>query len=157
MTVSRRWLAGLLILGWSLPVAVPAVEQNEARALVGLVFDRLDCDMDGRVDVGEVDEHFSQMWMPIDVDRSRTLNRREYAMTHRAVADDVADRLYRDADGDADGTVDVREFRQHVKRMILAVDSDGDREVDRANAGLRALPDFRSPRLRLGAADPGQP
>jgi Ca2+-binding EF-hand superfamily protein len=111
--------------------------------------------MVGRVDLGEVDEHLSQLWLPIDLDRSQTLQRTEYAMTHRAVSDDVAERLFRDADVNGDGEIDVREFRRHLKRMIRVLDSNGDGEIDRADAGLAPLPDFRSPRLRIGAAAMG--
>jgi hypothetical protein len=161
MRVFHTLLAGLLVVAGVLPSLAgaggkdAAVDRDAAGALVSLVFDRLDCNMSGRVDVSEVDEHIALLWMPIDIDRSQTLQRHEYAMTHRTVGDDVAETLFRDADSNADGVVDVREFRQHVKRMILVLDANGDGEIDRADAGLAALPDFRSPRLRIGTAGPG--
>lgn len=106
--------------------------------MVAIIFDRLDCDLDGTVEVAEVDDHFAQVWAPLDVDRSRSLSRTEYARTHPALPDTAARALFTDADADGDGRVNANEFRLHLQRMIRTLDADGDYVVSRADAGLAA-------------------
>ena len=59
------------------------VEAKHARALIGAFFQVLDCDLEGNVELSEIDDHFAQVWGPIDLDRSRALSAREYWKMHR--------------------------------------------------------------------------
>ena len=139
--ISSRW--GIAAVCWVLCSACLAeepVDRDSAAAVVNLVFNRLDCDLDGTVEPEEVDEHLGQLWHPIDVDRSRWLNAREYAMSHRSVSVEVGASLFDEADADADGKISVDEYQAHLKRMILRVDDDGDREVSRPDVGLKPWP-----------------
>lgn len=129
--------------------------QGPARAVVNLIYNRLDCDLDGTVESDEVDDHIAQLWHPIDSDRSRSLTAKEYAMTHRAVDADTDKVLFQDADANADGQVSVDEFRAHLKRALLAVDADGDFEVTRQEAGLKPLPQPFTRRVVLKGAKRG--
>ncbi|MEZ5582764.1 MAG: EF-hand domain-containing protein [Candidatus Competibacteraceae bacterium] len=119
------------------------IEQSHAKAVVQAIFNRLDCDLDGTVDPSEVGEHIAQLWHPIDRDQSRTLSKKEYALTHRAVPEDIGTALFRDADADGDGQISVSEFRHHLERMIVKVDSNGDREVSLTEVGLKPMPTFK--------------
>ncbi|MEE4379603.1 MAG: EF-hand domain-containing protein [Candidatus Competibacteraceae bacterium] len=116
------------------------IKQNHALAVVKAVFSRLDCDLDGTIDPSEVDDHFAQLWHPIDRDRSRTLSKNEYALSHRSVPDTIGTALFRDADADTNGQISVTEYRKHLERMILTVDQDGDREVSLTDVGLKPMP-----------------
>lgn len=136
-------LAGWILLA-TLSLAPPGfaspMSHEGAVAVVNLLFNALDCDLDGTVEPAEVDDHFGQLWLPVDRDQSQTLSRGEYAMTHRKMDDAGSDALFADADANRDGEVDVNEYRAHVKRMILLVDSDGDREATRPDVGLKPWP-----------------
>jgi Ca2+-binding EF-hand superfamily protein len=120
------------------------VDPPHAQAVVNAVFGLLDCDLDGVIDPTEVDEHFAQLWHPADRDQSRMLSRKEYALLHRAVPDAIAAALFREADADADGQVSPNELRQHLQRMILRVDTNGDREVASADIGLNPMPTWKN-------------
>ncbi|NJN45620.1 MAG: hypothetical protein HC808_03025 [Candidatus Competibacteraceae bacterium] len=58
--------------------------------------------------------------------------------------DDIGIALFRDADANGDDRISVSEFRKHLERMILAVDSDGDREVSLKDVGLKPMPTFKT-------------
>ena len=132
-----------------------APDLADAKSVLNLLFYPLDCDMDGVIDPGEVDEHISQLWLPIDGDRSRTLSPKEYAMTHRTLDAKSDAVLFADADANHDGVVGVDEFRAHVKRMIRLLDTDGDREISRGDAGLKPLPKPIRRRPALANSDTG--
>jgi hypothetical protein len=118
------------------PAAEGAPAPHQASAIVAAVFDRLDCDYDGTIDIGEIDEHFAMIWLPADGDRSRGLSRREYSAMHGAlsVADEAA--LFRDADADGSGQVTAWELRLHLQRLVEMLDDDGDYEISRADTGM---------------------
>ncbi len=127
------------------------LQREYAKAVVNLLFNRLDCDLDGTVEPSEVDDHIAQLWHPIDNDRSRSLSPKEYAMSHRALAADGEQALFDNADANRDGQISVDEYRAHVKRAIVAVDTDGDREATRLDAGLNPWPKPFAKRIVLNA------
>lgn len=157
MKISRGVVLGVLLCTMG-PVVAPAADgigRDHARAVVNLIFNALDCDVDGVVDPGEVDEHFAQLWHPIDRDRSRTLSPREYALTHHEVAEPIAQALFADADANGDGDVDFREFNAHIKRLIIVIDNDGDLEISRADVGLKPWPMPKARRFTFARRLPG--
>jgi hypothetical protein len=120
------------------------VDKEQAQAVVGSIFDLLDCETTGSIDTFEVDDHFSQVWLPADRDHSRTLSRREYAYTHYPMSKGKSEALFREADANSDGQLQAMEFRLHLQRMIQALDADGNREVTRQEAGLKPHPSPKS-------------
>lgn len=127
------WI-GITLLAWAgaAPAQTPLDRETALTALLS-VFDRMDCDHNGLIDPGEIDEHFSQVWSPADLDRSRSLSASEFARTHRPLPGPAADALFRAADRDADGRVDADELRAHLRELILRFDGNGDWEVSRAD------------------------
>ncbi len=115
------------------------VGSEHAKAVLYIVFDRLDCDLEGTIDTAEVDDHFAQIWHPADLDQSMSLSRKEYQLVHAPVTRGIATALFKDADTDANGHIGAGEFRDHLQRMILTLDANGDFEVTRQEAGLKAL------------------
>jgi hypothetical protein len=147
---SAQNLAILVLAGWcAFATAVAEISEDQARAVAGRVFNALDCDINGFVEPNEVDDHFAQLWHPIDVDRSRSLNPREYAMTHDKLDDAAASALFVDADTNSDGEVSPREFGDHLRRVIVLLDTDGDNEISRADAGVKPFPTFKARRFSL--------
>lgn len=127
------------------------------KAMVNATFNLLDCDTDGIIDPFEVDEHFSQLWLPVDRDHSRSLSKKEYFYTHRTVSKKVEDFLFRDADRNLDKKVSPEEFQRQMERAIGSLDSDQDGEVVRSDVGLKPMVIFRKPikvqQERSGTAD----
>lgn len=113
---------------------------THAQAVISRVFDSLDCNLIGQIDISEVDDHFAQVWHPADLDRSMSLSKAEYDRIHAPISAPMSAVLFTDADSNADGLIGAREFRNHLQRLILTLDADGDHEVSRAEAGLKPLP-----------------
>jgi hypothetical protein len=131
------------------------IDEVQAKAITSRVFNALDCDTNGYVEPSEVDDHFAQLWHPIDIDRSRSLTPREYAKTHKKLDERAAKALFADADANANGEVDVREFGDHLRRMILILDTDGDYEISRDDVGLKPFPTFKARRFGFAQRSPG--
>ncbi len=134
----------LLITLCATPLAA-ANESNEselkrehAQALIGAFFQVLDCDLEGNVELSEIDDHFAQVWGPIDLDRSRALSSREYWKMHRPLTPEGDAALWRDADRDGDSLVSPAELRSQLRRLMPLLDADGDLEISGAEAGFVA-------------------
>ncbi|MEL6185463.1 MAG: hypothetical protein AAFU79_12640 [Myxococcota bacterium] len=113
------------------PVAAPPSPQEELRSAVTVLFEvfpHLDCELDRVVDVGEVDEHNSQVFRRYDSDHSINLSRNEYERIHlqEPATSDIG---FTAADRDGDGLITVIEFRNHLSSALQAVDADNDGEV----------------------------
>lgn len=136
--IGKTWLSIVIFLSVvpSGAVGDEGATQEQARAVVSEIFDRLDCEIDGIIEPDEVDEHFAQVWLPADSDRSRWLSPKEYSLTHKPVPDPVGETLFRDADSDKNGQIDAREFRSQLQRMIKTLDLDRNGEITRKDAGL---------------------
>lgn len=159
--IHKAWpslVASLLVLPQGV-IGDEGVGQEQARAVVSAIFDRLDCEFDGVIEPDEVDEHFAQVWLPADRDRSRFLSSNEYSRTHRSVPDQTGAALFRDADSNEDGQVVASEFRLHLQRMIKTLDLDHNGEITRKDAGLKTQ-SWRPKRVfapvprRFGKKDP---
>jgi hypothetical protein len=128
------------ILAANLAIGDQGIDKEQAQAVVGSIFDRLDCESAGTIDSAEVDDHFSQVWLPADRDRSRTLTKMEYSQIHLPVSKASGKLLFLDADANADGQIQASELRLHLQRMIKTLDADGNHEVSRKEAGLKPHP-----------------
>lgn len=115
------------------------LSRAEAAAVVDKVFNVLDCDIDGVIDRLEIDEHFAQLWLPLDTDRSGALSKLEYTYVHRAVPEATAKKLFADADADKDKNVTPIEFQKHMERMIQIVDDEGDGDIMRDDVGFKPV------------------
>lgn len=106
----------------------PELELRSAVTVLFEVFPHLDCELDRIVDVGEVDEHNSQVFRRYDRDHSINLSREEYAQIHLHEPTTL-ETGFATADRDGDGVITVMEFRNHLSGALKAVDVDDDGEV----------------------------
>lgn len=111
-----------------------------AQQILGGLFDRLDCDMDGTIDQAEIDDHFSQIWLPADTDASRALSVREYTLVSGSLS--ASERLiaFQAADANADGSISTHELRGHLFGLIELLDDNGDLELSLADLNLPPAP-----------------
>ncbi len=125
-----------------------SVRPDQARAVLQNLFSALDCDMAGDIDAGEVDDHFGQVWLPVDRDRSRLLDRSEYSRVHHAIPAADSRALFADADRNGDDGIDHNEYRAHLQRLLEVLDADANGSVTREEAGFadtrNVLPDFQT-------------
>ncbi|MEM1230945.1 MAG: hypothetical protein AAGI15_10440, partial [Pseudomonadota bacterium] len=136
----------LALLGAS-PGVAAELTATTADLVVKRIYMQLDCDLDGAVEPDEVDEHFAQVWAPMDRDGSRTLSSTEYwqllgsaVSTQPVAADARVQQLFGDADADANQAIDPAEMRAHLRRLIVLADRNGDYEVTRPEVGLAPWP-----------------
>lgn len=122
-----------------------SVSKEDAAAVIGYIFSRLDCDLEGTVEVSEVDDHFAQVWTPLDIDWSRSLSPKEYSLTHVAKTEASARTLYEHADRNGDGRIGYTEFRLHLQELVAVLDANDDREVSRAEVMLAIADTAESP------------
>lgn len=149
-TFVTRGFGGLLLLcGANLSHAdsetialaqLPTTTTIPAQALVRSIFDRLDCDLDGTIEVDEVDEHFAQIWLPADQDTSRALSKKEFQTLHGNMRADQAESLFKEADADGDQWVNASELRRNLRQLVALADGNGDHEVSREEVGLQPHP-----------------
>lgn len=151
-------MASRLVLALALCCSGSAAAELTASAadlVVQRIYNQLDCDLDGTVEPDEVDEHFAQVWAPMDRDGSRTLSAMEYGqLVGTGGAPQARERqrqLFRDADADASAAIDPAEMRAHLRRLIVLADRNGDYEVTRTEVGLAARPPARNRRPEPGA------
>lgn len=115
------------------PEAALATDGPAAAAFVLIpVFDILDCNRADAIDAAQVEEHFSQMFAPLDRDRSRTLSLDEYVGAIRGAERQARERLFARIDVNTDGIASVKEYRNHLFEMIELADTNKDGEVTRA-------------------------
>ncbi len=102
------------------------------------LFDLLDCDMDGTIEQAEIDDHFSQIWLPSDRDASQTLSAREFVLISGALSETQRSDTFNAADANADDVVSAAELRVYLFGLIELLDDNGDFELSRADLGLPA-------------------
>ena len=88
------------------------VDLAEAKKAAGDLFDKLDTDKDGTLDVKELKGRLSRKdFAAADPDKDKTLTKDEYLA--------VVEQRFKVADGDNDGTVSAAEFRSRSGRALL--------------------------------------
>lgn len=105
--------------------------RQQASAFLVPVFDILDCTDQGFIESGEVDEHFAQVFNPMDRNRSRSLSRSEYLRYGSAETLSLREAAFDGIDTDRDQSVSALEFRSYLFQIIEIADTDGDGEVTR--------------------------
>ena len=60
----------------------PQMTPAHAKAMLQRQFQNFDCENQGRIFIGEVDDHFAQLWLPADGNQNQKLTPREYQRTH---------------------------------------------------------------------------
>lgn len=123
-----------------------------AEVLLGPFFGTLDCDQQGYIDGGQVDEHFSQLFAPYDLDRSRTLTRNEYlAISPPGPLRERREQLFAAGDRDGDGLSSANEYRRHLHEALQTADGDRNGEVTRQELRTPAFSAEGSPAQQQGA------
>ena len=88
------------------------IDLNEAKAAASLVFDKLDVDHDGTLSRAELRGRVPQQdWAIADPDGDKTLTKDEYL--------NYVEFAFKRADKNGDGTVDAKEARSHAGRLLL--------------------------------------
>lgn len=93
------------------------------------VFEILDCDREGLIDRGQVDEHFGQLFAPRDLNRSHTLDVDEYVRGTAGAQRRRFSVAFAAADRDESGELTSDEFIDHLYRLVDQADADGDGSV----------------------------
>jgi Ca2+-binding EF-hand superfamily protein len=89
-----------------------SVDENEAKAAAGAVFDRLDADHDGTVDERELQGRLtSTQFHEADPDHDKTLTKNEYLVAAR--------KALRAADRDNDNSVDANELQTPAGKVLI--------------------------------------
>jgi len=121
---------GALVVGMSLVVAqdgVPSpqaaltaydtdkdgtIDENEAKAAAGTVFDKLDADRDGTLDEKELQGRLTgSQFREADPDNDKTLTKDEYLV--------FVVKTFKAANRDNDGTIDTKELQTPAGRTFL--------------------------------------
>lgn len=126
-------------------VCVAADPIDEQRALAGFIlkppiFNFLDCENDGTIEKGEVDEHFPQVFFIYDKDRSRDLSRSEYVSSTHPEDKALQARIFKLMDSNGDNLVSTTEYRLYFYQIIDSADINSDGEVS-----LQELAQLQSP------------
>jgi Ca2+-binding EF-hand superfamily protein len=88
------------------------IDETEAKAAGGALFDRLDADKDGTLDEKELTGHMNRRQLAeADPDNDKTVSRDEYMV--------FVTKAFRAANRDNDGTVDARELETPAGRAFL--------------------------------------
>jgi hypothetical protein len=88
------------------------MDENEAKAAAGALFDKLDADKDGTLDEKELQGHMTKrQFAEADPDNDKTLTRDEYLM--------FVTKAFKVANRDNDGTLDARELQSPAGRTFL--------------------------------------
>lgn len=95
------------------------------------LFDTLDCDRKDAIDDGQIDEHFSQLFAPMDLDQSRSLTLSEFVRSSRTNARPRQEAVFSLADRNGDGLVSALEYGEFLVTMIGLADTDKDGDVTR--------------------------
>lgn len=133
------------------PAPAPVEPPPDPYFVLGPYFDILDCDREGLIDTGQIDEHFTQLFGPLDMDRSRNLTPGEFIhhTQHRSRSRQEA--AFKMADKDGDDLVSVNEFLAFYYGMVEAADTNRDGEVDLQE--LRASDLTRKPAAAAAQAE----
>jgi Ca2+-binding EF-hand superfamily protein len=90
------------------------IDENEAKAAAGAVFDKLDVDKDGTLDEKELQGRLTSMqFREADPDHDNTLTKDEYVV--------FVAKAFRRANRDTDGTLDARELQAPAGRAFLLI------------------------------------
>lgn len=120
------------------PALAEPSERELARFLLTPVFDILDCTQQGFIEAGEVDEHLSFMFTPLDRDQSMAITPDEFVLASRSEDRRMQEAVFSLADQNADGRLTVMEYRIRLMSMINSADDNGDGEVTQQE--LAAMP-----------------
>lgn len=103
----------------------------EAYALIDKHFAAFDCQNQSAFEPEDVEEHMSQVWLPVTAGQRQLVDPRSYAKFHHVVPEDTAARLFANADTNHDGLVSVDESHAQLFRLVEQLDLDGDRMLTR--------------------------
>ena len=88
------------------------IDENEAKAAAGALFDKLDADKDGTLDEKELQGHITRrQFAEADPDHDKTLTRDEYMV--------FVTKAFRAANRDGDSTVDANELQAPAGRALI--------------------------------------
>jgi hypothetical protein len=88
------------------------IDENEAKAAAGTLFDKLDADKDGALDEKELQGHMTKrQFAEADPDNDKTLTRDEYLV--------FVTKAFRAANRDGDSTIDANELGTPAGRALL--------------------------------------
>src|SRR6516225_7941813 len=88
------------------------IDENEAKAAAGALFDKLDADKDGTLDEKELQGHVTRtQFREADPDNDKTVSKDEYIV--------FVTKAFRAANRDSDSTVDARELGTPAGRAFL--------------------------------------
>lgn len=93
------------------------------------LFSTIDCEAQGVIEDGDVDEHFSSLFFYNDRDQSRSILQSEFlrARPKESEADSLFVFTLMDSNGDK--IVDPREYRQYISVAIKTADKDNNGEL----------------------------
>ena len=90
------------------------IDENEAKAAAGALFDKLDLDKDGTLDEKELGARLTRaQFREADPDNDKTLTKDEYLM--------LVTKAFRTANRDNDGTLDAKELQTPAGRAFLVL------------------------------------
>lgn len=115
---------------------------------VKTVFHTLDCENIGQMQASEIDEHFNQLFLPYDRDRSRSLSEQEF-ISGKTGNKQLEAVIFKRMDSDHNKTVSVKEYREYVFYAAQLIDTDHDGEVSLSEAGLTKTPVHKKPKPKL--------
>lgn len=104
-------------------------QQMLARQTLLPMFEILDCTDEGHLEAGEIAEHISQIFLPFDRDRSRSLSPTEFSRASRFSDAALAKAGFSMSDANADGAVSSQEFSGYLERLIDVLDADSNGEL----------------------------
>ena len=88
------------------------IDENEAKAAAGTLFDKLDADKDGTLDEKEAQGHITRrQFAEADPDNDKTITRDEYLV--------FVTKAFRAANRDSDSTIDASELQTPAGRALI--------------------------------------
>lgn len=88
------------------------IDENEAKAAAGTLFDQLDADKDGTLDEKELQGHITRrQFAEADPDNDKTVTRDEYLV--------FVTKAFRAANRDGDSTIDAGELQTPAGRALI--------------------------------------